>query len=742
MKYNQKQSRKFKEKKSQNDFLSTGRFFLYHPYLKIICFVFVLFALFQSGCKAQNGGKEPISGKPGEPVPASRTFDVLIVKSPGSLRFTGWKGEMELKGAEAALYRLGIDYAYVEEEELVKEEIPCKILLLPNTRCMNLKAVEGIRKYVQNGGKLIATYMSAYRDENNQLPFKKNNFLLSDVYGADFYQWVQNPSRCEYIKPDGKGKPIALGRNQAMMIKPHKDSEVLAVWLKENKKPETIGNKPASAVIYNPKYKTIYCGEDLFAPENSESPQVLAFLGNLMEKLEPGIVKKEIDPKETKIKQTFSIPGELIEAVKPTGEIIRIGINRPVKSIFLSCKTDLTLSSDDRLFLVKTDRAGESYMKKTLAIPVKANEMIYLDSMSVYGKEPYINVYNSKKKILARCFSTLKVRNADGGEPVRLINLKLNGTYSFMAYRGELQFTPKRNGTMKLVNQLSMDEYISGVVPKEMPATYPEEALKAMSVVARTFAQSSPNKHKSKGFDLCDSVHCQVYRGVMGERLKASKAVADTSGEMIYFNGKPAPTTFHSTCGGYGASASSVWSGKSPVLAGGFDGPGNWEADLSDEMKFKKFIDDPPECFCKKSGRFRWVRKYSKDAMKKLLDKSIGVLNGRGSYDIGKLYSIEVKKRAPDGRVQEVEVVTSTGTYKINKDKIRWITSGGKISTGGLSSTLFYITSDDSGFTFTGGGWGHGVGMCQEGARGMAETGINYPDIVKHYYRGVEIIKK
>ncbi len=724
----------------RSSFLCSFRFF---TTLFIFCLIILSLFLTQTGCKAQGSGEKspPIQASPGEPAPALKVFDVLIVKSPGSLNFFGWKGEMELKGAEAALYRLGIDYAYIEESELKSGELPCKILLLANTRCMSAESLEGIRKYVKNGGKLFATYMSAYRDENNMLPQKKNNFLISDVYGIDFNQWVQAASRCEYIFPSGVKKPIALGRNQAMFIKPAPKTETLAIWLGSDNSPEKVGGNAAAAVTFNPQYNTMYCGEDLFAPENSESYQVLEYIGSLFEKLEPGIVKKKIDRKIV-IRPSFNIPDQVIEAVKPAGEAILTGISKKITSTGILCRGDMNLSSDDKLYTVKINPSGETYMKETLAMPVKAGDMLRLDTIAVYGKEPYINIYNPQKKLIARCFATLKVHNVEGNFPIKLINLKDNGTYSFMAYRGELQFTPQSSGSSQLINRLSMDEYLCGVVPKEMPAIYPEEALKAMAVVARTFAESSRNKHKSEGFDICDSVHCQVYEGVMGERLSTDKAVEQTSGEMIYYGGKPAPTTFHSTCGGYGAEASSVWKNSDPVLAGGFDGAGNWKADLSDEKEFRKFMNDPPLCYCSKSGRFRWERKFTKDGLKQLLDSSIGPLEGRVAYDVGKLYSVKITNRAPDGRAQVLEIVTSTGTYNIEKDKIRWILSDGKIGTGGLSSTLFYITSDESGYTFTGGGWGHGVGMCQEGARGMAETGIKYPEIIKHYYKGVELKKR
>ncbi|MCD4782424.1 MAG: SpoIID/LytB domain-containing protein [Candidatus Eremiobacteraeota bacterium] len=712
----------------------------------------VLLVFLNSGCATRKDKAKPPSSSPviqGKKSPSPRIYDVLIVKSPGSLKFFGWKGESDLKGAESALYRLGVDYAYVEESELAKDNIPCKILLLANTRCMSADAIEGIKKFSKEGGKVFATYMSGYRDEDNRLPGKKNNFLLSDVYGVDFYQWAKSPSRCEYILPSKAKKPIQLGRNQSMLIRPHEDTQILARWLTADKKPE----RADSAITYNEKTGTIYCGEDIFARENSESPEVLAYIGQLIEKLEPGVVKKKIDPHKKIIKPDFSIPQKIVNAVKPAGDKILIGLNTRISSIYLSCESESIITADSGLYAVKRTDEGETYEKKANVIGIKPGGKIYLMAISVQGKLPYINVYDSKKKLLARCYSKMSYSGVGEKSPVKLIDLNPNGTYDFQSYRGEVQFIPEKSGRIRVMNLLTLDEYVAGVVPREVPASYPKEALRAMAVVARTFAESSRGKHKKEGFDVCNTVHCQVYGGLMGERLSASEAVADTSGEIVASGGSPVFTTFHSTCGGYGADVSSVWSGKSRHLVGGFDGPGKYDRDLSDEKTFREFIDNPPNCYCNKSGRFRWVETYSRGEMKKLLDESLGYFKGRGKMDVGRIYSMKIIDRAKDGRMQVMEIVTSQGTYHIKKDRMRWITSGGKIGTGGLPSTLFYLTpwetgnekrekgkgKSESGFKFTGGGWGHGVGMCQEGARGMAEAGKDYREIIRHYYEDVEI---
>jgi stage II sporulation protein D len=276
-----------------------------------------------------------------------------------------------------------------------------------------------------------------------------------------------------------------------------------------------------------------------------------------------------------------------------------------------------------------------------------------------------------------------------------------------------------------------------------MPASYPNEALKAMAVIARTFSTNlkDTGKHKKDGFNVCDTIHCQVYGGVLNERESSNKAVSETSGIIATYNGKPAFTTFHAVCGGFGANVTSVWSGQPySFLTGGFDGSGDFSKNLSKETDFKDFINSPPNCYCMKAGRFRWTEKYKKSELESCLSQSIKPLTGMGTgtMNIGKLQTVRITERTPDGRAQTMEVVTSTGTYKILKDKMRWITTGGKISTAGLPSTFFYIEENQD-ITFKGGGWGHGVGLCQEGARGLAESGKNFEDIIKHYYKGVTL---
>ncbi|MCL5774233.1 MAG: SpoIID/LytB domain-containing protein [Firmicutes bacterium] len=376
-------------------------------------------------------------------------------------------------------------------------------------------------------------------------------------------------------------------------------------------------------------------------------------------------------------------------------------------------------------------------------------------------KNPYLAIYHDEK-LLATAKSKVRIKPASAGEFLSFVKLNGNGTFESKKYRGDIVVL-QQDGALGVINELSVEEYISGVVPKEIPSSYPEETLKAMAVIARTFALSHRARHASEGYDLCSTVHCQAYGGVLAEDFSSSKAVEETTGEVILYQGEPADITYHSTCGGVGENIERVWDAHPcPYLVSVYDSPFNYSGNLnlSGEDDFKKFIDTPPPSFCKDSSRFRWKEEYTISQLQELFNKSIPVLLRDGkafqkegvsqlivkpqnNNQIGELYSIKVAERSPRGRVLKLEINTSTGVYYAEKDAIRWLFSGGEISLGGLRSTLFYIEETGSGagrkYVFHGGGWGHGVGMCQEGAFGMAKSGYNYIEIIKHYFPGVKV---
>jgi stage II sporulation protein D len=276
--------------------------------------------------------------------------------------------------------------------------------------------------------------------------------------------------------------------------------------------------------------------------------------------------------------------------------------------------------------------------------------------------------------------------------------LNLNGR----PYRGMFELLHK-NGLAYVVNIVKMDEYLMGVVPCEIPSGWEKEALKAQAVAARTYAyyHLMTNSKSATLYDLDATTNSQVYGGISEEKESTSAAVSSTSGEIISYNSRPILSYFHSTCGGKTIDDKFVW-GQS-------------------NLEYLKGV----TCgYCEDSTKYKWESKLSLDEVRSCLSKKYG--------NIGKIKNISFKRN--NDRVTSVAIRHTRGTTTISGNNFRLLFPPEKMRS-------LYFTSKKSGrsLLLSGHGWGHGVGMCQWGARGMALKGYDYHEILKHYYSGVSI---
>ena len=272
-------------------------------------------------------------------------------------------------------------------------------------------------------------------------------------------------------------------------------------------------------------------------------------------------------------------------------------------------------------------------------------------------------------------------------------------------YRGYITLL-KRKG-LTVVNHVLVEDYLCGVVPKEMPPSWSAEALRAQSVAARTFALKNRKRHASEGFDLCSTSHCQVYEGVSAEMWTTTEAVNRTHGEVLFYKGEVIDALFHTDSGGMTESSENVWGSSVPYL----------RAVIESQMQTQP-----------------WERSVSLDALMQKMEKSgkpLGTLKeirlsplsiGKGSGD-----------RSLSGRVRSVLFIGTTGSVVLSGNDLRSIFS--------LPSTLFDIRFRGGEVIFSGYGSGHGLGLSQWGAKELAEKGKNYKDILLHYYSGVTLEK-
>jgi len=271
-------------------------------------------------------------------------------------------------------------------------------------------------------------------------------------------------------------------------------------------------------------------------------------------------------------------------------------------------------------------------------------------------------------------------------------------------YRGALELRHKSGG-LTAVNIVPVDDYLRSVVPEEMPVDWPAEAIKAQSVAARSFALASRGRHASEGYDLCTTTHCQLYTGTAAEKSASNAAIKATRGEVLTYGGKPIEALFHTDSGGMTENSEDVWGSHVPYLRAAKDTP---------------------------AKTMPWTKTISRaDLERKLAAKG---------HDIGKVRSVALsplaigraaKDRTASGRVKTMTVKGTKGTATLSGTTWR--------SLLGLKSTLFDAKLAKDMVTFTGYGFGHGLGISQWGAERMAAKGKSYADILHHYYTGITL---
>ena len=272
-------------------------------------------------------------------------------------------------------------------------------------------------------------------------------------------------------------------------------------------------------------------------------------------------------------------------------------------------------------------------------------------------------------------------------------------------YRGYITLL-KKNG-LTVINNIQVEDYLYGVVPKEMPSNWPAEALCAQSVAARTFALKNRKRHSEEGFDLCNTSHCQVYEGMSAEMQTTTEAVNNTRGEVLFYKGTIIDALFHTDSGGMTESSENVWGSSVPYLRAVTETQMQtqpWNRSISMASFVQKIEADG-----KILGTLREIRLSP-------------LLIGKGSED-----------RTPSGRVRSMEFIGSKGRVILSGNDLRSMFS--------LPSTLFHVRYGNSEIIFNGYGSGHGLGLSQWGAKTLADQRKNYKDILFHYYTGVTLEK-
>lgn len=314
------------------------------------------------------------------------------------------------------------------------------------------------------------------------------------------------------------------------------------------------------------------------------------------------------------------------------------------------------------------------------------------------------------------------------------IEVESSAHWQFMdedwTYPGILLVKPSGK-TMNAVNLVNLEDYIAGVVPNEIGNAAPTEALKAQAVAARTLTISKliMNRHQVDDCDLCNTTHCQVYKGDYLKTPAILASVDDTAGEIMVCNEQLVDAVYSSSSGGKTEENEFIWQGKPlPFLRSVNSFEGVEEYDLTKDEDAKKWIDYDPQMKISGANAASWEKKTQ------YWEKTITNSELMAKTDIGTIQHIRIGKRGKSGRIGNITLEGSKGNYTIKEEyKIRQFF-------GNIPSSFFYFASEDP-WVLHGKGSGHGVGLCQVGTLQLARKGIGYRAILKRYYTDIELIE-
>ncbi len=283
------------------------------------------------------------------------------------------------------------------------------------------------------------------------------------------------------------------------------------------------------------------------------------------------------------------------------------------------------------------------------------------------------------------------------GNGVRVSNTGLFGD--------TILFYKNAKGSLDVINELDLDDYLKGVIPFEGNPQWSLESLKAQAVASRTFALTRMIERHDEEYDVMAGVFSQVYAGKRIENERTNDAIEATKGLVLMYNGKLFPAYFHSTCGGATTAVDLVWPVKPHPALGGV------------------------ECrFCEKSPHYKWETRILPSEIKEKLAKH--------GMPVNEVLDIKTGKIDRTGRAH-IFIIKSTWWEKtVDADAFRVWFDPMKIKSNLITRIRL---KEDGAFMFKGRGWGHGVGLCQYGMKYLGELGYGYQEILGYYYPGSQV---
>ena len=340
-------------------------------------------------------------------------------------------------------------------------------------------------------------------------------------------------------------------------------------------------------------------------------------------------------------------------------------------------------------------------------------------------------------------------------------------------FQGDLMFRLREDGTIAVINEIPLEDYLTSVISSEMNADAPMEFLKAHSILSRSWLLAALDQEKETKrtsnpvtsitkeevihwcdreehdlFDVCADDHCQRYQGITKiVSEQAEEAVQETSGRVMTYQGEICDSRYSKCCGGLTEEFDTAWDDKRVPYLRSIPDTSVLHQATNTEEEAQRWILSAPEAYCntrdedllekilseidrKTKTFFRWTVEYRREELEEILREKSG-------FDFGTLQEIVPFRRGSSGRISKLKIVGSKRTMVVGKELEirRWL------SRSHLQSSAFLVTFEAGRVVFHGAGWGHGVGLCQIGAAVMATRGFSAETILKHYFRNIEIRK-
>ena len=435
-------------------------------------------------------------------------------------------------------------------------------------------------------------------------------------------------------------------------------------------------------------------------------------------------------------KASYAVSGTNIQIYDSSKKLIETG----AASLTVSLSSNIYVSSMSENSYEDAVQSAKKYSDKAL---------VYYNNGEFYAgsTDPNADLIPALGSKAIFTLDDGRVISCEGSKVIGLSSEDSVTALENVKYRGKLNFYIK-GSSLYAINEVGMQDYLYGVVPKEMVSSWEMEALKAQAIVAKNYTITNYNKHAADGFNVCKSTHCQVYGGYSAEQEKTNQSVDKTEGIVMMYKGAPAEAYFHSSSGGRTESIGNMWNYGLDYMSGVKDPYStgtphdNWEATLS-----------------------------ASEIEQALL---------RYNYDVGTVVGIKILEISENDRVMKLGVLGTKGMKILEKDGIRTVLGSSKFKstyftltdTGVRSSSALERNRSDiniqdnglknafdkldsfvstrisneaqnfvsgSSFVFSGRGFGHGIGLSQYGANNMAKEGNDFKDIINYYFKGVTI---